>query len=189
MTVSERPVSERPVSERPVKRRQDYDGTSPFPGAGEHCRAGRAQTALTASIVIAPFAALGAVIYLAWGQGVALTDLLLAAGFYVVTGLGVTVGFHRLLTHGSFTARPWLRVTLAVAGSMGFQGNVSAGSPSTAAITPSPTDRATRTPLTATAPACVGSFAGLPTPIGLAVRRRPDSAAALRPGPARPILP
>ncbi|MFI7696091.1 acyl-CoA desaturase [Nonomuraea sp. NPDC049655] len=112
------------VSERPVQRRQDYDGTSPFPGAGEHVPAGRAQTTLTGAIVIAPFAALGAVIYLAWGHGVALTDLLLAAAFYVVTGLGVTVGFHRLLTHGSFTARPWLRVSLAVAGSMGFQGNV-----------------------------------------------------------------
>ncbi|PZG45500.1 acyl-CoA desaturase, partial [Spongiactinospora gelatinilytica] len=39
-------------------------------------------------------------------------------------GLGVTVGFHRLLTHGSFTALPWLRTALAIAGSMGFQGNV-----------------------------------------------------------------
>ncbi|WP_221761984.1 acyl-CoA desaturase [Nonomuraea sp. WAC 01424] len=86
--------------------------------------AGRPQTALTGAIVIAPFAALGAVIYLAWGHGVAPTDLLLAAAFYVVTGPGVTVGFHRLLTHGSFTARPWLRVVLAVAGAMGFQGNV-----------------------------------------------------------------
>ncbi|MFF4198888.1 acyl-CoA desaturase [Nonomuraea sp. NPDC001831] len=112
------------VSERPVRRRRDYDGTSPFPGAGEHVPAGRPQTALTGAIVIAPFAALGAVIYLAWGHGAAPTDLLLAAAFYVVTGLGVTVGFHRLLTHGSFTARPWLRVVLAVAGSMGFQGNV-----------------------------------------------------------------
>ena len=30
-----------------------------------------------------------------WGNGITLTDLLLAAVFYVVTGLGVTVGFHR----------------------------------------------------------------------------------------------
>ncbi|WP_344876606.1 fatty acid desaturase [Nonomuraea antimicrobica] len=36
----------------------------------------------------------------------------------------MTVGFHRLLTHSSFTGRPWLRMTLAVAGSMSFQGNV-----------------------------------------------------------------
>ncbi|MFD2351259.1 acyl-CoA desaturase [Nonomuraea ferruginea] len=58
------------------------------------------------------------------GQGVTLTDLLLAAVLYVLTGLGVTVGFHRLLTHASFIASPRLRVVLAVAGSMGFQGNV-----------------------------------------------------------------
>ncbi|MEV4805950.1 fatty acid desaturase [Nonomuraea sp. NPDC049421] len=107
-----------------MRRRQDYDGSSPFPDAGEHTPARPLQVMLTGAIVIAPFIALGVVIVLAWGRGVSLTDLLLAAVLYVVTGLGVTVGFHRLLTHGSFTARPWLRVALAVAGSMGFQGNV-----------------------------------------------------------------
>jgi stearoyl-CoA desaturase (delta-9 desaturase) len=44
--------------------------------------------------------------------------------FYVVTGLGVTIGFHRLLTHRSFTAVPALRIALAVAGSMSFEGEV-----------------------------------------------------------------
>jgi stearoyl-CoA desaturase (delta-9 desaturase) len=112
------------VSEQPVRRREDYDGVSPFPGAVEHAPAGRAQTWLTGTIVVVPFVALGLGIWLAWGHGVVLTDLLLAGVFYVVTGLGATVGFHRLLTHGSFTARPWLRVALAVAGSMSFQGNV-----------------------------------------------------------------
>ncbi|MFC7714227.1 acyl-CoA desaturase [Nonomuraea recticatena] len=71
-----------------------------------------------------PFLALAAGVWLAWGSGISLTDVVLFAVLYVVTGLGVTVGFHRLLTHRSFIARPWLRVTLAVAGSMGFQGNV-----------------------------------------------------------------
>ncbi|TKK89507.1 acyl-CoA desaturase [Herbidospora galbida] len=107
-----------------AERRQDYDGTSPFPGAEEHVPAGRLQIGLTGAIVIVPFAALAVAIFLAWGRGISLTDLALAAGLYVFTGLGVTVGFHRLLTHGSFTAKPWLRVALAVAGSMGFQGNV-----------------------------------------------------------------
>ncbi|WP_066367060.1 acyl-CoA desaturase [Herbidospora mongoliensis] len=107
-----------------AERRQDYDGASPFPEAEDHDLAGRTQVWVTAAIVIVPFAALGAAIFLAWGRGVTLTDLLLATALYVVTGLGVTVGYHRLLTHSSFTARPWLRVTLAIAGSMGFQGNV-----------------------------------------------------------------
>jgi stearoyl-CoA desaturase (Delta-9 desaturase) len=55
---------------------------------------------------------------------VGLADLGLAAFLYLVTGFGVTVGFHRGLTHRSFRARPALRVALAVAGSMSFQGNV-----------------------------------------------------------------
>ncbi|GAA3255031.1 acyl-CoA desaturase [Nonomuraea helvata] len=101
-----------------------YDGRSPFPHAQQPLSVHAGQEVLTTTIVIAPFIALGAGIWLAWGNGITLTDLLLAAVFYVVTGLGVTVGFHRLLTHRSFTARPWLRVILAVAGSMSFQGNL-----------------------------------------------------------------
>ncbi|MEV4084537.1 acyl-CoA desaturase [Nonomuraea fuscirosea] len=112
------------ISEQTVERRQVYDGASPFPGAEEHVPAGRLQVGLTAAIVVMPFAALGVAIFLAWGRGITLTDVLLAVVLYGVTGLGVTIGFHRLLTHASFTARPWLRVALAVAGSMGFQGNV-----------------------------------------------------------------
>ncbi|WP_307845138.1 acyl-CoA desaturase [Planomonospora sp. ID67723] len=107
-----------------MRRRDDYDGESSFPGAAQHFTASTSQMGLTAAIVVIPLAALGAGVWLAWGNGLALRDLLLAGVFYVVTGLGVTVGFHRLLTHGSFTARPWLRVALAVAGSMSFQGNV-----------------------------------------------------------------
>jgi hypothetical protein len=41
----------------------------------------------------------------------------------VITGLGVSVGFHRLLTHRSFTAVPALRVALAIAGSTNFEGD------------------------------------------------------------------
>ena len=44
--------------------------------------------------------------------------------FYLVSGLGVTAGFHRYLTHGSFKARRPLRIALAVAGSLAVQGNV-----------------------------------------------------------------
>ncbi len=85
---------------------------------------GRIQIAVTVAIVAGPFAGLAAAVWLAWGHGVGLTDLLLAFAFYMVTGLGVTVGFHRLLTHGSFSARPALRTALAIAGSMSFEGDV-----------------------------------------------------------------
>jgi hypothetical protein len=79
---------------------------------------------VTIAFVVVPFAGLAAAAWLAWGHGLSLADLLLAAAFYVITGLGVTVGFHRLLTHRSFTADPALRVALAIAGSMSFQGEV-----------------------------------------------------------------
>src|ERR1700749_1000428 len=45
-------------------------------------------------------------------------------GFTWWAGLGVTIGFPRLLTHRSFTAVPALRVALAIAGSMSFEGEV-----------------------------------------------------------------
>ncbi|GIH96255.1 fatty acid desaturase [Planobispora siamensis] len=109
---------------RPSPHVPAYDGHSPFPQAAQHPAVHTRQVVVTATIVLIPFAALAAGAWLAWGNGITLTDLLLAAGFYIITGFGVTVGFHRLLTHRSFTARPWLRATLAVAGSMSFQGNV-----------------------------------------------------------------
>jgi fatty-acid desaturase len=52
------------------------------------------------------------------------TAVLMAGPF--VTGFGVTAGFHRCLTHRSFSARPALRIGLAIAASMSFQGEVSA---------------------------------------------------------------
>jgi stearoyl-CoA desaturase (delta-9 desaturase) len=76
------------------------------------------------SFVIIPFAALIAAIPVAWGGWLSWTDVILAVSFYLVTGLGVTVGFHRYLTHGSFKAKRPLRIALAVAGSMAIQGDV-----------------------------------------------------------------
>ena len=49
----------------------------------------------------------------------------IAAVFYVVSGLGVTVGFHRYFTHGSFKATRPLRIALAIAGSLAMQGRSS----------------------------------------------------------------
>ena len=43
---------------------------------------------------------------------------------YALTGLGVTVGFHRLLTHRSFKTKPWLRGTFAAMGSAAIEGPV-----------------------------------------------------------------
>ncbi|MFG1697941.1 acyl-CoA desaturase [Nonomuraea sp. NPDC049309] len=74
--------------------------------------------------VVVPFAALVAAVPVAWGWGLSWTDVVIAGAAYVLTGLGVTVGFHRYLTHGAFKAREWLRIALAVIGSLAVQGSV-----------------------------------------------------------------
>lgn len=121
-----RPVRDSPDTKARRTAATEYDGTSPFPAGGEAPASGgrRMYVTVTALIVIAPFVGLGLAVPLLWGSVVGPTDLVLAAVFYVVTGLGVTVGFHRGLTHGSYTAVPALRIALAVAGSLSFQGDV-----------------------------------------------------------------
>jgi hypothetical protein len=74
--------------------------------------------------VVVPFLALAATVPAVWGWGLSWTDVTLAAVFYVLTGLGITVGYHRHLTHGSFKAGRPLRIALAVAGCMAVQGPV-----------------------------------------------------------------
>ncbi|WP_300011499.1 acyl-CoA desaturase [Pseudonocardia sp.] len=74
--------------------------------------------------VVVPFLALAAAVPLAWGWGLSWLDAGLAVGLYLLSGLGVTVGFHRLFTHRSFTAARPLRISLAVAGSLALQGDV-----------------------------------------------------------------
>jgi stearoyl-CoA desaturase (Delta-9 desaturase) len=74
--------------------------------------------------VIVPVLALVAAVPLAWGWGLSWLDVGLAAAMYLISVLGVTVGFHRLFTHRSFTASPALRSTLAIAGSLALQGSV-----------------------------------------------------------------
>ncbi|MFF3345111.1 acyl-CoA desaturase [Streptomyces sp. NPDC002779] len=120
-------TSTRSTPSDPAPPPQGYDGTSPFPSDGPApARSGsdRLYVTVTAAIVVLPFVALGLAGWLLWGSLVHPTDLLLALLFYAITGLGVTVGFHRGLTHGGYRAVRPLRIALAVAGSMSFQGDV-----------------------------------------------------------------
>jgi stearoyl-CoA desaturase (delta-9 desaturase) len=71
--------------------------------------------------LIVPFVALLAAVPVMWGWGLSWQDAVIAASMYAICGLGVTVGFHRYLTHRSFRARRGVRVVLAVAGSMALE--------------------------------------------------------------------
>jgi len=74
--------------------------------------------------VIIPFLALIAAVPVVWGWGIGWTDVAIALVFYAVSGLGITVGFHRYFTHGSFKANRGLKIALAVAGSLAVEGPV-----------------------------------------------------------------
>jgi stearoyl-CoA desaturase (Delta-9 desaturase) len=75
-------------------------------------------------VVFLPFVAFLAAIVLLWNRAVGWTDLAIMLGLYVLTGLGITVGYHRMLTHRAFETSPWMRFALAAVGSMAVQGSV-----------------------------------------------------------------
>jgi len=82
----------------------------------------RTEKAVNLGAVVVPFVATIVAIALLWDSAVSATDLIIAAVMYMVTAVGITVGFHRLLTHRSFqTAKP-LEYAFAVLGSMAVQG-------------------------------------------------------------------
>jgi stearoyl-CoA desaturase (delta-9 desaturase) len=71
-----------------------------------------------------PFVALIAAIPVAWGWGLSWRDVVIAVVMYAISGHGVTIGFHRHFTHGSFKTKRAMRVALAIAGSLAVQGPV-----------------------------------------------------------------
>jgi stearoyl-CoA desaturase (delta-9 desaturase) len=71
-----------------------------------------------------PPAALCVAAWLAWGGSLHWQDLLVLTITYALTGLGITVGFHRLFTHRSFKTTRVTRALLAVLGSMAVEGPV-----------------------------------------------------------------
>src|SRR3954467_4121942 len=74
--------------------------------------------------VLLPPIVIAVAIALGWNRYVGAADLAIFAGMYLLTGFGITLGFHRLLTHRAFaTSRP-LQYAFAIAGSMAVQGPV-----------------------------------------------------------------
>jgi stearoyl-CoA desaturase (Delta-9 desaturase) len=71
-----------------------------------------------------PVVALGVGAWLAWGGTLYWHDLIVLAITYTLTGLGITVGYHRLFTHRSFKTTRTVRALLAVLGSMAVEGPV-----------------------------------------------------------------
>jgi stearoyl-CoA desaturase (delta-9 desaturase) len=79
---------------------------------------------ITGIVTIVPFLALGAVCWQAWANLLHWSDVAVFVIMYIATGLGITVGFHRYLTHRSFKTSKPLRAILAVLGSAAIEGPV-----------------------------------------------------------------
>src|SRR6478609_6906058 len=73
---------------------------------------------LTGLVTALPVLGLGLVAWQLWGSALGWSDVIVFLIMYVITGLGITVGFHRLLTHRSFKTSPAVRGILGAAGSM-----------------------------------------------------------------------
>src|SRR5690349_17962294 len=84
----------------------------------------QAQRTINLAAVVLPLLAFVAAIVLLWNRIVGWRDLVLLAVFYVASGLGITVGFHRMLTHRAFQSSKALERTFAVLGSLAVQGSV-----------------------------------------------------------------
>jgi stearoyl-CoA desaturase (delta-9 desaturase) len=74
--------------------------------------------------VAVPLIAVLLAIPVAWGGWLSWTDVALTFVFYAITAIGITMGYHRYFTHGSFKARRGTKIVLGVMGSMALQGSI-----------------------------------------------------------------
>jgi stearoyl-CoA desaturase (delta-9 desaturase) len=82
------------------------------------------QKLVTVAIVAGPAVALAIIVPLLWGHAIHLSDLVVGLVLYLITGFGITVGFHRLFTHRAFGPNRALKIALAVMGSMAVEGSL-----------------------------------------------------------------
>ncbi|HMQ29555.1 MAG TPA: acyl-CoA desaturase [Chloroflexaceae bacterium] len=74
-------------------------------------------------VVVTPFIGTLYAMVMLWNQWVGWLDVTLMLVLYVISGMGITVGFHRMLTHKSFEAKPWVKRLLLISGTMAVEGD------------------------------------------------------------------
>jgi len=109
------------VSTHPIRSAPDTD---PSRVPDSYAPASRIAQLATLAAVLVPFLGVVAAPLVLWGWGFGWVEFGLLLGMYVLTALGVTVGFHRLFTHRSFETNPVVRFVLAALGSMAVEGSV-----------------------------------------------------------------
>ncbi|HEX6116882.1 MAG TPA: fatty acid desaturase [Solirubrobacterales bacterium] len=121
MATAPAPTKPRPVAERvPGKP----NGRPKPPPAPDRPAMTRVERGLNVGAVVLPFAAFAAAIAFLPSTLLSSLDLVLLGVGYLVGGLGITIGFHRLLTHNAFATHRRLRYALAIAGSTAVEGPV-----------------------------------------------------------------
>ncbi|HEY7257378.1 MAG TPA: acyl-CoA desaturase [Solirubrobacterales bacterium] len=79
---------------------------------------------ITGLVTLIPFVALVFAGWQVWGNALHWRDIMIFFLMYIPLGLGITVGFHRLLTHRAFKTHSWLRGLFAILGSAAIEGPV-----------------------------------------------------------------
>jgi stearoyl-CoA desaturase (delta-9 desaturase) len=78
--------------------------------------------AVVLAVVVVPLIATVYAVYRLWNFAISWSDVALLVSMYILTALGVTIGFHRMLTHRSFNPHPIVKFILLVLGSMALEG-------------------------------------------------------------------
>ncbi|HEX8160010.1 MAG TPA: acyl-CoA desaturase [Solirubrobacteraceae bacterium] len=92
----------------------------------EPCANERADRIATGTVTVVPFLALGLVAWQASESLLHWHDFVVFAVLYVLTGLGITVGFHRHFTHRAFKTSKPVRAVLAILGTAAIEGPITA---------------------------------------------------------------
>ncbi|MBW3653412.1 MAG: fatty acid desaturase [Actinobacteria bacterium] len=92
----------------------------------EPCANETADRIATGLVTVVPFLALGVAVWQAWESLLRWHDLVVFGVIYVLTGLGITVGFHRHFTHRAFKTNRVIRGALAIFGSAAIEGPITA---------------------------------------------------------------
>ena len=105
-------------------RRLDAPAEGPGPDDIEPVLHETRDRIITGTVTVVPFLALGIVAWQVWNSLLHWHDVVVFAVLYLASGLGITVGFHRLFTHRSFKTSPALRGVFAACGSIAIEGPV-----------------------------------------------------------------
>lgn len=76
------------------------------------------------AFVVIPLIAVAFALPIAWGGWLSWLDITLAIGLWLLTAGGITIGYHRYFTHGSFKANRTVKIILAVFGSLAIEGSL-----------------------------------------------------------------